>query len=154
MTGPPNRYRQHTMRFGVRSYELDQNGHVNNSVYVAWAENVTNDHAESVGFGRAWSLAHGGAWVVRRHEALYHLPAVGGDEIEATVRVEGVRGVRGWRRTEFRRAPDGALLAEVASEWAWVRPEDGRPVRVPPEIVEAFGGDQPPDGSEPSSASR
>ena len=153
MSAPLNPYRQHTLRFAVRSYELDQNGHVNNSVYVAWAENVTNDHAESVGFGRAWSLAHGGAWVVRRHEALYHLPAVGGDEIEATVRVEGVRGVRGWRRTEFRRVADGALLAEVASEWAWVRPEDGRPARVPQEIVEAFGA-QPRAGSEPSSDSR
>ena len=60
--------------------------------------------------------------------------------------------MRGWRRTEFRRTTDGALLAEVASEWAWVRPEDGRPARVPKEIVEAFG-DQPA-GSEPSSDSR
>jgi acyl-CoA thioesterase FadM len=60
--------------------------------------------------------------------------------------------VRGWRRTAFRRVADGALLAEVASEWAWVRPQDGRPARVPPEIVEAFG-DQPA-GSEPSSARR
>jgi acyl-CoA thioester hydrolase len=140
MASSTNRYSQHTLRFGVRSYELDQNGHVNNSVFVAWAENVTNDHAESVGFGRAWSLDKGGAWVVRRHEALYHLPAVGGDEIEATVWVNGVRGVRGWRRTEFRRVADGALLAEVASEWAWVRPADGRPARVPQEIVDAIGG--------------
>ena len=79
--------RRFHVKIPVRFRDLDPMGHVNNSVYVAWAENVTNDHAESVGFGREWSLAHGGAWVVRRHEALYHLPAVGGDEIEATVRV-------------------------------------------------------------------
>ena len=130
---------EHTLRFRVRSYELDQNGHVNNATYVAWAENVTNEHAEAIGFGRAWSLERGGGWVVRRHEATYHLPAVALDEIEATVRVEGVSGVRGWRRTWIRRAGDGALLAEVFSEWAWVRSADGRPARVPDEIVAAFG---------------
>ena len=143
---------EHTIRFRVRSYELDQNGHVNNSVYVAWAENVTNEHAEAIGFGREWSLARGGGWVVRRHEATYHQPAEGGDEIEATVRVEGVRGVRGWRRTWLRRAADGVLLAEVFTEWAWVTTTDGRPARVPAEIVSAFGKSQA--GSDPSSSSR
>jgi acyl-CoA thioester hydrolase len=131
--------REHTLRFRVRSYELDQNGHVNNSVYLGWAEHLTSEHAEAIGFGREWSLARGGAWVVRRHEITYHQPARGGNEVEATVRVEGVRGVRGWRRTWIRRAGDGELLAEVASEWAWVRTADGRPARVPAEIVEAFG---------------
>lgn len=130
---------EHSLRFRVRSYELDQNGHVNNSVYVAWVENLTSEHAEAVGFGRDWSLARGGAWVVRRHDLTYHLPAIGGDDIEATVRVEGVRGVRGWRRTWIRKASNGALLAEAMSEWAWVRTVDGRPTRVPVEIIAAFG---------------
>jgi acyl-CoA thioester hydrolase len=143
---------EHTLRFRVRSYELDQNGHINNSVYVAWAENVTSEHAEAIGFGREWSLERGGGWVVRRHEATYHVPAVAGDEIEATVRVEGVRGVRGWRRTWIRRAADAALLVEVFSEWAWVRTPDGRPARVPEEIVAAFGAGQA--GSDPSRVSK
>ena len=148
MTDLSGRSLEHTLRFRVRSYELDQNGHVNNAIYVAWAENVTNEHAEAIGFGRAWSLERGGGWVVRRHEATYHLPAVALDEIEATVRVEGVRGVRGWRRTWIRRAADGALLAEVFSEWAWVRTSDGRPARVPDDIGAAFGAGQ--EGNEPA----
>jgi acyl-CoA thioester hydrolase len=148
MPDQSHRSLEHTLRFKVRSYELDQNGHVNNATYVAWAENVTNEHAEAIGFGRAWSLERGGGWVVRRHEATYHLPAVALDEIEATVRVEGVRGVRGWRRTRIRRVADGALLAEVFSEWAWVRVTDGRPARVPDEIVAAFGAGQ--TGQEPA----
>ena len=130
--------REHTLRWRVRSYELDQNGHVNNAVYVAWAEHLTSEHAEAAGFGRAWSLARGGAWVVRRHEVTYHHPAAGADEIEATVRVLRVRGVRGFRHTWIRRASDAELLAEVASEWAWVRTSDGRPTRVPAEIVAAM----------------
>ena len=127
-----------TQRWKVRTYEVDENGHVNNAVYVQWAEQLTAEHAEAVGFGREWSIERGGAWLVRRHEVTYHQPARRGDEIELTVRVVGVGGARGNRHTEIRLAPDQTLLAEVASEWVWVRLSDGRPARVPNELVVAF----------------
>ncbi len=130
---------EHSVRFRVRSYELDENGHVNNAVYVQWAEDLTADHAEARGFGRAWTLERGGAWLVRRHEVTYHLPAVRGDEIEATVRVLALAGVRGMRHNTVSRAVDGVLLAEVRSEWVWVRTADGRPARVPAELMERYG---------------
>ena len=129
---------EHSLRFSVRSYELDENGHVNNAVYVQWAEHLTAEHAESAGFGREWTVARGGAWVVRRHEVIYHLPAVRGDEIEATVRVLALAGVRGVRHSRIMRAADGALLAELHSEWVWVRSSDGRPARVPAELLELY----------------
>lgn len=129
---------EHTLRFGVRTYEVDENGHVNNAVYLNWAENLTADHAEAAGFGRAWSLERGGAWLVRRHEITYHQPAVRGDEIEATVRVRALGGVRGVRRTTFVRLSDGVEIAEVESEWVWVRVADGRPARVPAELMDRY----------------
>lgn len=131
---------QHVLHFRVRSYELDENGHVNNAVYLQWAENLAAEHAESAGFGRAWSLERGGAWVVRRHEITYHQPAVRGDEIEGTVRVLALGGVRGTRHTTFVRLRDGVLLAEVRSEWVWVRTRDGRPARVPAELADRYRG--------------
>lgn len=126
----------HTVRWRVRSYEIDQNGHVNNAVYLNYAEAVTVEHAEAAGYGRAWMEARGGAWVVRRHEVEYLRPARMGDELELTVRVELVRGVRGVRRTRISRVADGQAVAEVLSEWVWVRLSDGRPSRVPAELVE------------------
>jgi acyl-CoA thioester hydrolase len=129
---------QFSQRWKVRTYEVDENGHVNNAVYLQWAEQLTAEHAEAVGFGREWSIEHGGAWLVRRHEITYHQPALRGDELELTVRVVGLGGVRGSRHTEIRRARDAMLLAEVASEWVWVRLADGRPARVPDELREAF----------------
>jgi len=74
--------------------------------------------------------------VIRRTEITYHQPAVYGDEIELTVKVELVRGARGVRRTTIRRTSDGELLAEVLTEWVWVRLSDGRPTPVPRELVE------------------
>lgn len=131
----PLKFRQ---RWRVRTYEVDENGHVNNAVYLQWAEQLTAEHAEAVGFGREWSIERGGAWLVRRHEITYHQPARRGDEVELTVRVVGIGGVRGRRHTEIRLVGDATLLADVASEWVWVRLADGRPARVPVELVAAF----------------
>ena len=130
----------YTARWRVRSYEIDQNGHVNNAVYLNYAEALTVEHAEASGYGRAWTEAHGGAWVVRRHEIEYRRAARLGDELELTVRVELVRGVRGVRRTTIARAADGLAVAEVRSEWVWVRLGAGRPTRVPAELVEVAAG--------------
>jgi acyl-CoA thioesterase FadM len=52
------------------------------------------------------------------------------------VRVESIRGARGIRRTWIRRVADGELLAELLVEWAWVRIADGRPFRVPRELLD------------------
>jgi acyl-CoA thioester hydrolase len=135
------RPREHTERWTVRTYEVDENGHVNNAVYVQWAEELTARHAEAAGFGREWSIERGGAWLVRRHEITYHRPALRGEEVNLTVRVVGVGGVRGRRHTTITRTADATVLAEVASEWVWVRIRDGRPAPVPREIVDAYRDD-------------
>ncbi len=121
----------------MRSYELDSNGHVNNSVYLAYVEEVAVLHAEALGFGKAWTTLHGGAWVVRKHEIVYHQPARYGDELELTTSLTTMRGARGVRQTVINRA-DGTRLTDVTTEWVWVRASDGRPTRVPSAMVEAF----------------
>jgi acyl-CoA thioester hydrolase len=126
----------YTMRWPVRGYELDSNGHVNNAVYLSWAEELATAHAEAAGYGRAWAATQGGGWVIRRSEIIYHHPAVYGDTVELTVAVELVKGARGVRKTTMRRADDGTLFAEVRTEWVWVRLSDGRATPVPRHLVE------------------
>jgi len=127
----------YTVTIPVRQYELDVLGHVNNAVYLNWAEQVAIDHVEALRFGRAWSIAQGGAWVVREHHVTYHLPVEYGDVVTVTTLPQELGGVRGRRRTEIRRA-DGALTTEVSTLWVWVRSSDGRPSRVPPELARLF----------------
>ena len=61
-----------------------------------------------------------------------------GDELELTVRVRSVGGARGVRETSIARADDATPIADVVTEWVWVRQSDGRPARVPREIVDAY----------------
>jgi acyl-CoA thioesterase FadM len=74
--------------------------------------------------------------VVHRSVLTHLRPAVYGDLLELTVRVELVQGTRGVRRTSIRRQGDGEPVAEVLTEWVWVRAADGRPALVPRELVE------------------
>ena len=112
----------------MRSYELDSNGHVNNSVYLAYAEEVAVLHAEAAGFGKAWTTEQGGGWVVRKHEIV---------DLELTTTLVNMRGARGVRQTSITRA-DGTRLADITTEWVWVRASDGRPTRVPTALIDAF----------------
>lgn len=128
----------YTVTWPVRHYELDSNGHVNNAVYLNYAEQLTIEHAELAGFGADWTRAHGGAWVVHRNHVAHHRPAVYGDVLRLTVRVLLVKGTRGVRRTEICRQ-EGELLASVLTEWVWVRLSDGRPSMVPRSLVEVAG---------------
>jgi acyl-CoA thioester hydrolase len=129
---------RYTVRWPVRQYELDLLGHVNNSVYLNWVEQVAIEHVEGLGFGREWSLAHGGVWVVREHHVTYHRPVAYGDVVLVTTLPQEIGGVRGVRRTEIHRESDAALMTEVVSHWIWVRTSDGRPTRIPPDLRSLF----------------
>lgn len=124
-------------RWRVRVYELDANGHVNNAVYLNYAEQVATEHAEALGFGHAWAERQGGSWVVHRHGITYLRPAVYGDELEAVTCLQDVRGARGTRRTTITRVQDQAPIVEIVTEWVWVRLADGRPTRIPAEVSAA-----------------
>ena len=128
---------RYTARFPVRQYELDQNGHVNNAVYLNWAEQVAIDHVEALGYGREWTQSLGGGWVVREHRVTYHQPVLYGDVVLVTTLPQKLAGVRGTRRTEIHRESDGALVTEATTEWIFVR-ADGRPARVPAEMLEVW----------------
>lgn len=130
---------RHTVRWPVRQYELDQFGHVNNAVYLNWIEQVATDHVEALGYGLEWAATHGGGWVVREHHVTYHRPVVYGDVVLVTTLPEELSGVRGTRRTEIRRESDGTLMTEAVTLWVWVRRADGRPTRIPKELLQRFG---------------
>jgi len=123
--------------FVVPKSAADQNGHVNNVVYVQWMQDAAIRHADSCG-GTEAALAAGGAWLARSHKVEYLSPAYPGDSIEAATWVVYFRRARSLRQYSFTRASDGKLLVRGETEWVFVNAVAGRPVAVPESVKTCF----------------
>jgi acyl-CoA thioester hydrolase len=142
-TGSGNIYRY---EFTVPESATDQNGHVNNVVYVQWMQDVAVLHSDSVGGTDAMNAA-GGSWVVHSHKIEYLKPAFAEEEVIALTWVVNFRRVRSVRRYKFYRKSDNALLAKGETEWVFVDGESGRPRMIPEELSKLFPLVQ--EGNEP-----
>lgn len=120
----------------VTSDFIDENGHVNNVVYVQWMQDIAVEHYASIGGIEAQGVE--AMWVIREHRIEYFLPAFDGDEIEVRTWVENVRRVRSLRKYEFIRKPDGKVLVLGKTDWVFVDVQTGVPKAVPKKVIEVF----------------
>lgn len=119
---------------------IDENGHVNNVVYVQWMQDIAVEHYASLGGIEAQGADS--TWVVRQHSVEYLLPAFAGEEIEARTWVENIRKVRSLRKYEFVRKNDGKVLVKGETDWVFVDVKTGSPKAIPPEVAGVFQGIQ------------
>lgn len=127
----------YTLQFTIPASAMDQNGHVNNVMYIQWMQDIAVSHYEFIG-GRAPMQAMGATWVVREHHVEYLYPAHSGEEIEIQTWVANIRRVRSLRKYRFLRKSDGQLLVRGESDWVYVERETGQPRRIPEEVVKVF----------------
>jgi len=123
--------------FTVPEDTVDENGHVNNVVYIQWMQDVAVLHAEEAGCTRATRLA-GATWVVRSHTVEYLRPAYIGDTISVLTWVVNFRRVRSLRRYKFVRPKDNVVIARGETDWVFVDAKTGRPLTVPDEVKNTF----------------
>lgn len=62
----------------IPSSAIDENGHVNNVVYVQWMQDIAVEHYASIGGIEA--QGPDSTWVIRKHSVEYFLPAFAGEE--------------------------------------------------------------------------
>lgn len=116
--------------------DIDDLGHVNNTVYLGWAQDVAIAH---------WSRLAGAAllsrhvWVVLRHEIDYRDPLYAGDAVEVRTWLGRAAGPRFARHIDIRKAGARRHSAQVLSDWCLLDRATRKPMRVGPEILEAFG---------------
>ncbi|HEY0043678.1 MAG TPA: acyl-CoA thioesterase [Allosphingosinicella sp.] len=115
--------------------DIDEHGHVNNAVWVRWIQDLATAH-----WYAAAPLEHRDAfiWVVTRHEIDYLRSVKEGETVTGRTWVpEPPRGARFDRHMEFT-GPDGKARVRAVTTWAVLDRATGRPLRVPPEVAEAF----------------
>ena len=119
----------------VVAADIDQQNHVNNTVYVRWVQDVATAHWRAIANAKAQEII---GWVVLRHEIDYKTPACLGDQVVLRTWVGKATRLTFERFTEIRRSSDGQLLSTARTLWCPINAQTGRPVRVPVDVREQF----------------
>lgn len=127
----------YTKTITIPASAIDENGHVNNVVYVQWMQDIAVEHYASLGGIEAQGADS--TWVVRQHSIEYLLPAFAGEEIQIRTWVENIRKVRSLRKYEFARKSDGKILVKGETDWVFVDVKTGSPKAIPGEVEGVFG---------------
>jgi acyl-CoA thioester hydrolase len=123
------------MIVSVLPADIDEQDHVNNTVYLRWVQDVATAHWRAVASPEAQMTI---GWVVLRHEIDYKAPAALGDEVILRTWVGKATRLTFERFTEIRRNRDGELLSEARTLWCPINAQTSRPVRVSADVRAQF----------------
>ena len=130
---------EYSERWRVRSYELDSNGHVNNSVYLRWLDETAWAHSSALGVTPAHCVTTRRGMVVWRSQLHYLAPTFAGDALEiGTWLVFEDARLRVDRRFQIRRPADHRTLLRGLIHYVCVDLDSGRPKRMPAEFVDHY----------------
>lgn len=125
----------------ARPEDIDELGHVNNTVWVRWVQDVATAHWRAAA---AREHVDAYVWVVTRHEIDYRGNVGEGALVRAVTTIpDAPKGARFDRRVDFFDEA-GRLLVAVRSTWAMLDRASGRLVRIRPEIAAPFLPDARP----------
>lgn len=114
---------------------IDELGHVNNTVWVQWVQDMATAHWDAVARPEDRAAFF---WVVVRHEIDYRGNISDSEAVNATTWIEGAaQGAKSLRRVEFVDAA-GKRLVSAATTWAMLDRATGRLARVRPEVLQPF----------------
>jgi acyl-CoA thioester hydrolase len=122
----------------VAAGEMDELGHANNQVYLAWLNAAALAHSTVQGWSQEAYVKAGAGWVVRKHEIEYLAPARVGETLIVRTWVATMARATSLRRYEIVRPKDGARLAVASTLWAFVDYKTLRPKRIPEQVARAF----------------
>ena len=123
------------MTVSVAPADIDEQNHVNNTVYLRWVQEVATAHWRALASDEAQQTIQ---WVVVRHEIDYKAAACLGDEIVLRTWVGAASRIKFERFTEILREIDNQLLAQARTTWVPVDAATGKPTRVPSEVRAQF----------------
>lgn len=125
-----------SLRFPVDPADIDELGHVNNIVYLRYAQEIAIAHWRS---RAAPEMLEAYVWVVMRHEVDYRAPLELGDEVEVRTRVDEAAHGATWKRfVDIYKVGAEKPSAQIVSNWCLLDAQTRRVKRVSAEIVARF----------------
>lgn len=118
-----------------RPADFDELGHVNNAVYLRWAQEIAIRHWSEVA---TLEMKQNLVWVVLRHEVDYRDAVLPGDAVIARTWLGPARGPRFDRFVDIRKPGAVRAAASVRSTWCMLEAATRRPRRVGKDILDAF----------------
>jgi acyl-CoA thioester hydrolase len=113
--------------------DIDDLGHVNNTVYLKWVQEAVIDYWRSVAPPEAVARH---LWVALKHEITYRKPTFLQDNVVAEVIAEKVEGTRAFFHTVVKRGED--VLSEIQSCWCCLDASTLRPARLARDVIGRF----------------
>jgi acyl-CoA thioester hydrolase len=123
------------MTVSVLPGDIDEQNHVNNTVYLRWVQEVATAHWQAIANSEAQERI---GWVVLRHEIDYKTAACLGDDVVLHTWVGKATRLTFERFTEIRRSGDGHLLSAARTLWCPIDAKTGRPAGVSAEVRQQF----------------
>ncbi|MEO1221232.1 MAG: acyl-CoA thioesterase [Pseudomonadota bacterium] len=124
-----------TKTFTAEPHHIDELGHVNNSVWVQWIQDLATAHWTAVADPAHQELFF---WVVIRHEIDYRGNIAVGEGAIGTTFIPGdAKGAKSIRVVEFVDEA-GKPLVSAETTWAMLDRSSGRLSRVRPEVLAPF----------------
>jgi acyl-CoA thioester hydrolase len=123
------------LTFTAQPEHIDENGHVNNTVWLKWMEDLATEH-----WLRDAEPAHVAAyaWFVLRHEIDYRGNVGLGDAVEGVTEIKDPpSGARFDRHFTFTDAGSRELV-RARTTWAMIDRATGKLMRVPKEVSAPF----------------
>jgi len=125
-----------TQRCPVDAADIDELGHVNNTVYLRWAQDIATAHWRARAGAEAVNAF---VWVVLRHEVDYRNALTLGDDAEVRTWVdEAPRGPAWARFVEVYKAGAEKPAVQIKSNWCLLDAATRRVKRVPAEMAVRF----------------
>jgi acyl-CoA thioester hydrolase len=123
-------------RFPVAAGDIDELGHVNNIVYLRYAQDIAIAHWRA---RAAPQMVDAYVWVVTRHEVDYRAQLGLGDEVQVRTWVdEAPRGPSWIRFVDVYKNGSDKPAAQIKSNWVMLDAQTRRMKRVPAELAARF----------------
>ena len=122
-------------KYFTDSFKVDQNAidglnHVNNVIYLDWAQKIAEKHWSQLS---NTTINNNFVWVVKRHEVDYFLPVFLNDKITLKTYIGESYGVKSERFVNVLK--NDKLVCSVKTTWILLEKATMKPVRIPSEIL-------------------